>query len=77
MVPKTCCLHTGSPKTGSPSIQIWCFRNKALLTGFHNRAGELRGTDLSAGRPARRRWRGWMTPAWILSILTAAAAMRR
>lgn len=31
MMPKTCYLHIGSPKTGSTSIQAWCFRNKAAL----------------------------------------------
>lgn len=32
-MPKTCYLHIGSPKTGSTSIQAWCFRNKAALEG--------------------------------------------
>ncbi|KIC15141.1 hypothetical protein [Leisingera sp. ANG-Vp] len=31
MMDKTCYLHIGSPKTGSTSIQAWCFRNKAQL----------------------------------------------
>lgn len=28
---KTCYLHIGSPKTGSTTLQAWCFRNKAAL----------------------------------------------
>lgn len=31
MMAKTCYLHIGSPKTGSTSIQAWCFRHKAQL----------------------------------------------
>lgn len=28
---KTCYLHIGSPKTGSTSVQTWCFKNKDVL----------------------------------------------